>query len=365
MFKTLIRSLACVLGLAGLTCCHSTPPLEAYQTEEFDLAAAPAAAEGYPMEIMEGRFMTSDGKSFTVSPSFLEGDWGLSAIGYVGDPLQPAPDSLELRWFSFPEDKLYEGYFALPQRQLYALLKQGYYNTDERKHETYHTMTVCVLPKGVVVVWLSGENQVLIGRYQGYEVPFTQTEFERQYGPANRERMIRQERAKLPAQVQEEIRTGTLSTRQWDEYLKTYPWKMEVVEQVGTQSQPRTEPLQLYHHWMRYLNAERVSHPTANTKEARAAYLNLIRQPTPKALPKYFGLFVQNKYNEKHEVRIDSLNEAETIAAFQTVSRGLEKEPLTLRVEVNKAYSTATLTLTNGFRTVPLTKAVVKIFDED
>jgi hypothetical protein len=107
------------------------------------------------------------------------------------------------------------------------------------------------------------------------------------------------------------------------------------------------------------------TYATANTKEAKSAYLDLILQPTPKAVPKYFGLFVQNKYNEEHEVRIDSLDEAETIAAFQTVSRGLEKEPLTLRVEVDKAFTTAKLTLTNGFRTVPLTKAVVKIFEED
>ena len=41
------------LLLAALTACH---PVEPYQTERFDFSAAPAAAEGYPMEVVEGSF---------------------------------------------------------------------------------------------------------------------------------------------------------------------------------------------------------------------------------------------------------------------------------------------------------------------
>jgi len=53
-------SFASGLVLLALTQCQS---LEPYQTDRFDLTAGPAAAEGYPMEIEEGRFTTSDGKS--------------------------------------------------------------------------------------------------------------------------------------------------------------------------------------------------------------------------------------------------------------------------------------------------------------
>jgi hypothetical protein len=225
-------------------------------------------------------------------------------------------------------------------------------------------LTVCLVPGGVAVVWLTGDQmKTLIGRFDASKIPYDWRDYS--VREETRAQIVGARRSEMTPEVQAEIKSGTISSKKWDEYLQTYPWKIEVVEQVGTQSQPRTEPLTLYHHYMRYLNAEAATYATANTREAKSAYLDLILQPTPKAVPKYFGLFVQNKYNEKHEVRIDSLNEAETIAAFQTVSRGLEKEPLTLRVEVNKAYSTATLALTTGFRTVPLTKAVVKIFEED
>ena len=157
-------SLAAMVGLAALFSCQPHA-LEPYQTERFDLTAGPAAAEGYPMEVVEGRFTTSDGKGFTVSPKFLEGDWGLSSTTYVtGDGISPAPDSLEVRWFSYTEDKFYQGRWPMPRQRIHDLLKQGYWNNNVEKHETHTALTMCLLPEGMVVVWLSGQNQVVLGR---------------------------------------------------------------------------------------------------------------------------------------------------------------------------------------------------------
>ena len=229
-----------VLLLAAFPACH---PLEPYQTERFDLTAGPAAAEGYPMEIVEGRFITSDGKSIPFGAEFLEGDWGLSHSGVVGgDGTAPAPDSLEVRWFSYPEDKFYEGHFLLPQKTIYDLLKQGYWNAEDKRQETYNELTVCLLPKGVVVVWLSGQNQVLLGRYEGHEINF---DFKRFNEAANRPLMMQQEQAKLPAAVQAAIRTHSLNTRQWDTYLKTYAWNLAF-----------SQPLKLYDCGSAYFNGE-------------------------------------------------------------------------------------------------------------
>lgn len=133
----------------------------------FEITAGPAA-EGYPIEVVEGRFTTSDGNRIPVSPDFLEGDWGTSHTTYVsGDGTAPAPDNLEVRWFSYTEDKFYEGHWLLPQQRMHTLLQQGYWNAAEQKHETYTSLVVCLLPKGVAVVWLAGRNQVLLGRYEG------------------------------------------------------------------------------------------------------------------------------------------------------------------------------------------------------
>ena len=355
--SSLFFRLLCGLCLLNFLSCHR--PLEPYQTERFDLIAGSSAAEGYPMEVVEGRFRTSDGKGIPLGPEFLEGDWGLAHSGVVsGDGTAPAPESLDIRWYSYPEDKFYEGRFSLPQKKIYDLLKQGYWDSDDKKHDTYDELTVCLLPTGVAVVWLSGQNQVFIGRYQGHEIPY---DFKRFNEAANRPLMVQQERAKMPARVQEEIRTGTLSTRQWDTYLKTYPWRVEAVMQDGKAWQP----LALYDYYARYLNAEKASYAVAQNKVSTAAYLKVLLEPTPKPVPKYFGLFVENSYGEKHEIRVDSLDEAETLAAFQSLAARHPTAPMVLRIEVDKFYSKYRLTLSNGFQTLPLDQAVVKSFEEE
>jgi len=81
-------------------------------------------------------------------------------------------------------------------------------------------------------------------------------------------------------------------------------------------------------------------------------------------VPTDFGVFVKNRYGEKHEVRVDSLDEAETMGAFHTLATSQPKEPIVLRVEVDKLYTRATLTLSNGWQTIPLSKDVVKVFEQ-
>ncbi|WP_310394844.1 DUF2931 family protein [Hymenobacter sp.] len=344
---SLIGSLATGLCLLTFSTCR---PVEPYQTEQFALTAGPAAAEGYPMEVVEGRFLTSDGKSFVVSPSFLEGDWGSSSTTYVsGDGMSPAPDSLEVRWFSYPEDKFYEGHFLLPQRRIYDLLKQGFWNTFEKKHDTYNELTVCLLPKGVVVVWLSGRNQVLIGRYEGREIDF---DFKRFNSAANRPRMIQQERAKLPPAVQEQIRTGALNTRQWDAYLKTYPWQVAF-----------SRPLKLYDYGLRGVDAQVDNHPLA--PEAAPARAQALLHPALRPAPSNLLLLVDAGYGRRRQIQVRAFDEAETLAAFQSLHAANPALPLTLYVETDERVEKARLFLKNDRQQVELVKSPVLLFDAE
>jgi hypothetical protein len=145
-------------------------------SERFELSAGPGAADGYPATIDEARFITPSGSFPVPYGHFLNSGWGGSGTSWsVGDPMQAAPNILEIRWFSYTEDKFYEGRFLLPQERIYKLLKQGAWNTDTKKQETYDTFIVTVVPGGVVVVWLSmaGGNQVLLGRYEAREFSTT------------------------------------------------------------------------------------------------------------------------------------------------------------------------------------------------
>ena len=169
------RFLLVALALAAATACGqrpSRPPkMHSYQTDKFVLTAGPCAADDYWVTIQGGAFTGSDGSGFGVpSGHTLQGDWGASGTtASSGDDRHPVPERLSLTWFAYAEDKFYQGAFALPQEKIYALLKQGSWDIQKQKQVTYNRLTVCVLPKGVVVVWLTGGNQVLVGRFRAAE----------------------------------------------------------------------------------------------------------------------------------------------------------------------------------------------------
>jgi hypothetical protein len=320
--------------------------MSAIPTERFELSAAPAAAEGYPMEVIDGEFSAVGGTGFPVAPGFLEGDWGLSHIGWgEGDPMQPVPDSLWVRWFSYPEDKFYEGHFLLPQQRLHTLLKQGYWNTDDKRHDTYHTLTLCLLPTGVVVVWLTGQNQVLVGRYQGHEIYY---DFKRFNAGADRARMIAQERAKLPPAVQQQIKTHTLSTQRWDNYLKTYNWQVAF-----------SQPVELAAYGVDYVDAESIAYPPSPDMAGYLkAALALRMQPVPSRLL----LRLNAGYGRKRTLKVTFSDEAETLAAFQKLHAHSPSQPLTLYFDTDEQVSKVRVSLKNDSQQLELTKAKVEIY---
>lgn len=297
---------------------------------------------------MKGTFSLPTAKAFPIAPGFLEGDWGLSHIVWsTGDGTAPAPESFEVRWFSYPEDKFYEGHFLLPQKKIHDLLQQGYWNADDKQHETYHNLTLCLLPKGVVVVWLAGQNQVLIGRYEGREIDF---DFKLFNEAANRPRMIAQEQAKLPPAVQEQIRTGTLSTKQWDTYLKTYDWKVVF-----------SQPLKLYGCGVGYTNAEKKSYPP--NREVALAYAQTLLTPGARPVPQDMYLQVNAGYGRKRQIQVRKFDEEETLAAFQALHAANPTLPLTLCIDTDARVDSARLFLKNERQQIELTKSPVLLFD--
>ena len=345
MFKKM-AVLASALGLTAFAGYSFFHRLEPYQTEHFELTAGPAAAEGYPMEIEEGRFTTSDGKSIPFGAEFLEGDWGLShSVVVSGDGTAPAPDSLEMRWFSYTEDKFFEGHWPMPQRRIHELLKQRFWVKERHRYEQFSDLTACLLPTGVVVVWLSGPNQVLIGRYQAREIDF---DFKRFNSAANRPRMIRQEQAKLPPSVQAQIHGGTLSSHQWDEYLLTYPWKVEL-----------SQPLKCYDGGAAYFNEERDYYSTTT---ATPTQLPPLLAATPKPVPSYLQLVGTMRDGRERELDVRGFDEAQTLAAFRTLHAAHPAAPITLRVETDEDITQGRLLLQNAYQQIPLTCSTLEIY---
>ncbi|WP_046244100.1 DUF2931 family protein [Hymenobacter terrenus] len=325
-----------------------------FQTEKFLLTAGPCAADGYSVTIQGGAFRCSDGSILTVPAGHvLEGNWGASGTTWSsGDDRHPAPEQLSLTWFSYAEDTFYKGTFLLPQEKIYQLLKQGSWDIEKQKQVTFNRLTVCVLPKGVVVVWLTGGNQVLVGRFQA--APFTPSaeQYQRYYGPADRTLMVKNIRARMPATVQAEIKAGTLSTTQWDEWLKTYPWQVAFAQ-----------PLTLYRYAAYYTSAERTLNPL--TRQGMDAYRDVVLTPSPKPLPRKLYFYGQTPHKARYLVSVAEFDQAELHAAVEQLLKEHPAAPLTFFFAIDKPYQKATLSLKNEWREIPLIKAPVEVLPEN
>lgn len=321
-----------------------------YQREKFKLSASPAAPDGYQMVIFTGTFHRSDGQTFPVpSGHRLISSWEGSSISWaVGEAEQPAPDSLALVWYSTTEDKFYEGRFLLPQQRIHALLKAGFWNTEEHEQQTYDELTVLAGLKGMAVVWLTGsKNRVLLGRFQAQE---TASRFPNQ-SPQEHAQILQEERAKLSPVVQQEIREGTISAKRWDDYLRIYPWKIAF-----------NQPLKLYDYGLDYLNGERTNYPATRDM---AQYAQHVLAPSPKAVPRDLDLFVETEAGQRYEIRVVAFDEAETMAAFQTLHQTNAQAPIILSVELDKPVRKVQLVLANDLQRIPLTSTKVELFAAD
>lgn len=319
--------------------------------EKFVLAAGPCAAKGYPMTIEVGKFSGPDGSSFPVpSGHYLEGDWGVaSRVWAVGDEQQPAPARLDLLYFSYAEDRFYEGSFALPTAQLQAQLHAGFWDLDDQRPATYTKLTVCVLPKGLVVVWLTGAGrQVLAGHYWAHEAAVS---FQHYFPATDRAAMRREQLAELPASVQAQVAAGTISARPWEAYLQAYPWQLAF-----------SQPLKLTHYEASFLSGEITNYPLTPD---RAPYLQLLLGPAPKAAPRRLSLHVTDVAGHRYALRADAFDEAETLAAFRALHPRAAAGPLTLLVETDKYLKKATLVLQSATEHLALTKTPVRIIELD
>lgn len=320
-----------------------------FQTERFRLTAGPSAAEGYPMTIQFGAFVGSDGKNIVVpSGHYLnsKGPWNVSSRAWaVGEETHPAPERLELLYFSYAENAFYEGKFALPQQRIHDLLKQGFWNATERRQTTYNELTVCVLPKGLVVVWLAGPGrQTLVGHYRAQ---LSDADWQRFNPGVDRAQAVRTRQAQLLPAVQQQLQAGAISSRKWEDYLLTYPWQLAL---------PPTLTLTSYN--LGYWSGEYTSGPdTADP----VPYVQALRTPQVRPVPSGAYLRVRDEAGQFYRLRVRQFDETETLTAFRTLHQASPNTPLTLQVETDKYLKQVSLLLTNGSQRIPLTKTQVEV----
>jgi len=125
---------------------------------KFDWLASESGPEGYVMQVVKGDFIYPDGGSLYVpNGNTLDNGWGDGWSSHVvGPDLKPLPKSLSITFFSYLENKFYQGEFDLPYERIVKLFTDGYYSPKEKKKITYTEITAGITPGGSVSVWVTG-----------------------------------------------------------------------------------------------------------------------------------------------------------------------------------------------------------------
>ncbi|KAF2342916.1 DUF2931 family protein, partial [Flavobacterium tistrianum] len=281
---------------------------------------------------------------------------------------KPAPDHVSIVWYAPTEMKIYKGEFALPQQKIYNLFKEGYMNygipieSEDGKEtlhwETYSSLTVGLAPKGMVVVWMNGQNKVEIGRYQARELDRKEANevYKAHFklsgdmpdAVVERELISRE----VPTEVREIIRQGKISCKQWDDYRLRYNWKVEF-----------NKPLEMYCLDMEFFNSEKLGYLRPN--ETQENFNKIILEPSSKVVPSYMGIYVTAQNHRNYLIRLETLDEQETIVAFKKLEEASPKAVITIFITVDDDFKSFIVTLKNDKKEIKLEKAFLRLFTLD
>ena len=139
---------------------------------KFHWLATESAPKNYPMRIINGTFYYHNEKGglYVPTAAAINPHWGTGRSTHVvGEDFKPLPDRLDIRFFSFTENKLYQGSFDLPYEKILALFREGVARDKDRP--TFNTIMAGVAPGGIVSVWLTGREtrEVFFGQAEPYE----------------------------------------------------------------------------------------------------------------------------------------------------------------------------------------------------
>jgi hypothetical protein len=112
--------------------------------EKFEWLAETSGDVSCPVEIVYGKFIMSDGSTgFMPSGQYLNGSWGISRGSMsVGEDRKKVPDSLKIVWFSYAENKFFEGHFELPQKKCMTFSKKITENIKIQTEQNLNTNAI-------------------------------------------------------------------------------------------------------------------------------------------------------------------------------------------------------------------------------
>jgi Protein of unknown function (DUF2931) len=279
-----------ILLLSFLASCKKENPIM-YKTEKFEWLAQTSADAYCPVEIMDARFICSDKSTiFIPTGEYLNGIWGSgSGVMDVGEDRKKVPEQMEITWFSYAEDKFYQGSFELPQQKMLDLFKKDYgkyKNRDgtESKYE-YKRLVLGIAPQGMITLWMKGVGSIEIGTYQAKQT--LDIDWNKFSKNPNRYEVIKNYQKDMLPFVQQAIAKGGVNNSYFKNRLQRYHYS------IGT----NRDDFKIYDYSSHFVNVE------YHTKISSGLEF-LTDTVISKGVPYDINLFVEDKFLRTTEIRI-------------------------------------------------------------
>ncbi|NNE62692.1 MAG: DUF2931 family protein, partial [Gammaproteobacteria bacterium] len=122
-----IKVISRLIVVFSLTACGST------MANKFDWKATESAPKNYAMKIVTGHFYSPDGYSLYIpNKKRIHHGWGKGVSSHlVGPDTKSLPNRMSISFFSYTEDKFYQGEFDLPYDKIVRLFDEGYFSPKE------------------------------------------------------------------------------------------------------------------------------------------------------------------------------------------------------------------------------------------
>lgn len=277
------------------------------------------APADYPMYLVRATLELQGGGQVAVPDQRdVHNGWGLRGSTHiVGDMVKPVPQRLDIAWFSYTEDRFYQGAFALPTQVMTTLFARGIpEDRATRKPAEFDRVIVGMAPEGCVSVWMASGAEVLeVANFQAApaELPWTKVLGNPDISRAVFIRMNLEKR--LGAEGYSRLQRQGIPRGLFQGYRTLYRWQPWVTG-AGKPDGIR----------IRSRNGE-----NAFISQKGAA---IPRDMRP--LPTEIELYWTSPDGTPRLARIN-FDEAETGASFQKLSRGSAATQLALHLEISSA----------------------------
>lgn len=163
----------------------------------------------------------------------LGGMWGSGNSFVVQEGLNPVPNILKIGYYSYVENKFFEGEFNLPYNEIEKYLQEKITNPLTGVSQSkYNYFSIGISLKGLIVLWINGkEDQKDIGRFQAVEKHYAK--FSDVFDDERSQNEIYEGWFKnFDDNLKSKILSNSLPFGIWDLYRKKYKLKYSCSKQI-------------------------------------------------------------------------------------------------------------------------------------